>query len=278
MRRTFISDYHQESFEKLGYIIIPGFLNNTEIDYLKSQYLNQDNDLGKGFHASMHSKNIEYRRKVSSIISEIFTPKAHQYLLNYRPLVSNFTVKEPGKESFFDFHLDWNMVDETVCRSITIWTPLQDTNKENGYLWILESSNTLGNSYRCGPGLILYFETKQELKKRKFKKKALSMKAGDAIIYDHKLFHGSPPNLSKTTRIAINQAMCPADFPSLHYIADSQGNITVKEVDDDYYCRCIINQNDSEGNVVKTFRLSSDPVLQKEVNNLFKYSLISIFK
>jgi ectoine hydroxylase-related dioxygenase (phytanoyl-CoA dioxygenase family) len=48
-------------------------------------------------------------------------------------------------------------------------------------------------------------------------KKALSMKAGDAIIYDHKLFHGSPANLKSTSRLAINLAMIPQETQSLHY-------------------------------------------------------------
>lgn len=268
MRNAFKSEDHQKQFEKYGYIIVHQFLNSDEIEHLRNEYLSINNDLGKGFHATMHSQNINYRRKISEIIGNIFTNKSNLYLDNYKHLVSNFTVKEPGKESFFDFHLDWNMVDETLCRSVTVWCPLEDTNEKNGNLWILESSNQLGNSYRCGPGLALYFENKNELKNKKFKKVSLPMKAGTAIIYDHKLFHGSPPNMTNKPRIAINQAMCPADFPTIHYTSDNKGNIESRIVDEDYYNRCIINRLDSEGSLYKTLKINSNPATQKDINNM----------
>ena len=268
MRKTFTDENHQTEFEQNGYILVNNFLDTLEIDDLRNKYLSINNDLGKGFHATMHSNNIDYRRKVTHLISDVFTSKANQYLADYRPLVANYTVKEPGKESFFDFHLDWNMVDETQCRSITIWCALEDTNEKNGNLWILEKSHLLGNSYRCGPGLALYFENRKELKGKRLKRKSLPMKAGDAIIYDHKLFHGSPPNMTDQPRIAINQAMCPNDYTSIHYIADKKGNITALLVDDDYYCRCIINKEDEEGEIYKTFKINFGQTVQKEVNRM----------
>ena len=242
-RQTFRNADYQKQFETLGYVILP-FLNAEEVALLRQTYLNLENDLGKGFHATMHSKNVDYRRKVNKAISDIFTPKAHAILDDYRPLVANFTVKEPGASSFFDFHLDWNMVDEAKYRSITIWCPLTDTNAQNGNLWILERSHTLGSSYRCGPGLALYFDDASELKHAKFVKKALSMKAGEAIIYDHKLFHGSPPNMSTETRIAINQAMAPAEASAMHYAIQPGTDIMAFEVDDDFFCRVIIDRLD----------------------------------
>lgn len=267
MRNTFKSSELQEIFESLGYVIIPNFLSTDEIKALRDNYLSS-NIKGKGFHATMHFSDIEYRRKTSSTINNIFSTKASELLIDYKQIVSNYTVKEPGKESFFDFHLDWNMVDETACKSITIWSPLEDTNENNGNLWILEASHQLGDSYRCGPGLSLYFRDPSELGTRKFEKKSLPMKAGDAIIYDHKLFHGSPPNKSNHARIAINQAMRPAEFPSLHYLSDNKGNIEVIEVDDDFYNRCIINKNMNDGKLINKIKLHHKPTQQFEVGNL----------
>lgn len=269
IRKTFRDDALQKEFEEKGYVLLP-FLNGDEVDYLREQYTCLQHDLGKGFHASMHSKNIDYRRKVNQIISAIFTPKAQQILLNYRPLVANYTVKEPGQASFFDFHLDWNMVDETLYRSITIWCPLTDTNAENGNLWILEASHTLGNSYRCGPGLELFFEHPDELQKMKYEKKALPMKAGQAIIYDHKLFHGSPPNMSRDIRIAINQAMCPAEAPAMHYASVDNGDIQAFEVDDDFFCRVIIDKLELNQPVRRFPRPHQKAKQQAEVNQLIQ--------
>jgi len=270
MRRTFKGEENQHSFETLGYIMINSFISQEEVAFLRAQYFNLEHDLGQGFHATMHSRDIDYRRRVNELISEIFTPKARLYLDNYRQLVSNYTVKEPGGESFFDFHLDWNMVDETQSRSVTIWCPLEDTNSVNGNLWILESSNTLGNSYRCGPGLCMYFENPKELRNSRFLKKELRMKAGDAIIYDHKLFHGSPANRGDEPRVAINQAMIAEEFTSIHYLSEKKGDVIAAEVDDDFYCRCIIGEQNDVSRIVTHHKLKSSPTPQKLVNKMIK--------
>ncbi len=265
---TFIEDKKQKLFEEEGYVLVDSFLSKEEIAQLRAFYFKLDNDLGDGFHATMHSHLIEYRRKVSQGIANVFVPKTQRLLNEYRPLVANFTVKEPGTASFFDFHLDWNMVDETKYRSITIWTPLVDTNEQNGNLWILEKSHLLGNSYRCGPGLALYFENTNEFKDIKLKKKALPMKAGDAIIYDHKLFHGSPPNLTNEPRLAINQAMAPISAPSLHYQERKKKRIVVYQVEDDFYNSCIIGEKSVSGKKITSLKMKSAPVDQKVVNQI----------
>lgn len=265
-RRTFRDNHLQEEFEEMGYVILP-FLSEAEINKLLDIYHSLKNDLGKGFHATMHSHDIDYKRKVSGYISEVFTPKAQEILLDYRPLVSNYTVKEPGMSSFFDFHLDWNMVDEERFRSITIWCPLTDTCEENGNLWVLEKSHSLGTSYRCGPGLALYFVDPGELSKARFVKKSLAMKKGQAVIYDHKLFHGSPPNLTDKVRVAINQAMAPAEAPAMHYARIGQDDIMAFEVDDDFFCRVIIDKLELE-NPVKRIAISGKSISQDVVNAL----------
>lgn len=266
MRRTFKDNRLQAAFEEDGYVLIPGFLNQEEIAAMREQYFSTEHDLGEGFHATMHSSLVDYRREVMQSIGEVFYPKSSEILEDYRQLVSNYTVKEPGPDSFFDFHLDWNMVDETTSRSVTLWCPLEDMREENGNLWIMEKSNQLGDSYRAGPGLSLYFEEPGELQRRSFKRKTVCTKAGDAIIYDHKLFHGSPPNLSDKPRLAINHALAAREFSAVHYLEEGPGKISMYEVDDDFFCRCIIGQQTEMGAKVKEIQLNSRPVEQEIVN------------
>ena len=133
----------QVQFERDGFVVVP-WLDLAEIEYLRNKYAELKGDLSRGFHATMHSHLPEYRKAVSEAISEIFTPKADRMLKDYVQLVSNYTVKEPGPDSFFDFHLDWSMVDEKKHTSITIWCPLEDVNAQNGNLWMLKGSNHMG--------------------------------------------------------------------------------------------------------------------------------------
>jgi hypothetical protein len=271
MRKTFRDKINQIHFEEKGYHIAENFLNTQEIDDLKSWYLNNYPDNFKGFHASMHSLDFEYRRRVHNKISEFFFSNADKLLMDYRPVVGNFTVKEHGSESFFDFHLDWSMLDETKAKSVTIWVALEDTNAENGNLWILEGSTHLGNTWRCSPGLQLYADTDIDFETQKFQKKVLPMRAGDAIIYDHKLFHGSPPNLSGKHRLAINLALLPKEVTSLHYFND-HGKIKAYEVNDDFYCTCLTHSEMDMSLSVKedVILYSAFQISQEIINKLVK--------
>ena len=252
MRDTFLQNRHQDQFEQEGYVLFSQFLPPAVVEALRQQYFQWDHDLGVGFHATMHSHDISYRKKVHQSMVDHIQPHADKVLKNYRPLVANYTVKEVGEESFFDFHLDWNMVDERKSRSVTIWVALDDTDAHNGNLWILEQSHRLPATYRCGPGLRLMAQDDDLFKHKKLRKRALPMKAGDAIIYDHKLFHGSPPNLSDSVRIGLNYAMAPREIPAIHYLwsggpGDVQSSLTLpieaREVEDEFFLSCIINDS-----------------------------------
>jgi hypothetical protein len=275
MRKSFRNNIHQNHFEEKGYILVDGFLNSEEVNRFRNWYQTNYQDSFGGFHASMHSLDFDYRRKVHQKITQVFFPKADKLLEDYRSVVGNFTVKETGPESFFDFHLDWSMLDEGKARSVTIWVPLDDTNTVNGNLWILEGSTHLGDTWRCSPGLQLYADSDIDFATKKYRKKVLPMKAGDAIIYDHKLFHGSPPNLSGKPRLAINLALLPKEVPSLHFFNDN-GEIKVFEVDDYFYCTCLTHSemDMSTQMLAKKSHINKSKILQGEVNQLIEINYV----
>ena len=221
MNQVFKAENLQEDIIRDGYVIINEFINKEELSTLRNKYLSTPNDLGKGFHATTHSKIVAYRKEITKSISDVVTPKVDYLLDGYKPIVGTFTVKEVGPESFFDFHLDWNMVDERHSISVTVWIALEDTNERNGNLWILDKSVHLGSTYRCSPGLLMFIENKKNLLSHKFKKICLPMKAGDAIIYDHRLIHGSPSNFGHLPRLAINMVYISSKVSPVHYVYEA---------------------------------------------------------
>jgi ectoine hydroxylase-related dioxygenase (phytanoyl-CoA dioxygenase family) len=130
-----------EQFKTDGYVIVPNFLNLTEVEELKQFYKENPSENQQGFHTTIHSKNYDYRKSVTEQINERFSRKSGELLNKYKPIFACFTVKETDANSGFDLHLDWSMVDERKFSSITIWTPLLDITDENGYLWILNGSH-----------------------------------------------------------------------------------------------------------------------------------------
>jgi hypothetical protein len=271
MRNTFKNNKLQKNLEENGYLIIPSFLNEIDIISLSSFYEENKETNLSGFHATMHSKDSNYRQKTNAIISSKFESKIANLLDNYRPVIGNFTVKEVGENSFFDFHLDWNMLDESKARSITIWVPLVDTNKTNGNLWVLKNSHKLDATYRAGPGLNLFTVNEPEYSEKHLEKIILPMHAGDAIIYDHKLFHASPPNLSNQRRLAINLALLPREMKSFHYFYENE-KVNIYEVPDSFYCECLTHQemDMTKFKRVDTVSTKINLINQKNVNELIK--------
>ncbi|MCP4121536.1 MAG: phytanoyl-CoA dioxygenase family protein [Bacteroidetes bacterium] len=239
MRNTFIDPELQEAFDRDGYVVVP-FLNEAEIKHLRKVYDDAlTGEFPTGFHSTMHSQSHEYRRLIDKEVQKVFVPKTEKYLDNYQPLVACFVVKEPGPNSGFDFHLDWSMVNEKEHISLTFWTPLIDTNAQNGNLWVLKGSHKLRDTIRGGPGLFNYFCDDKSLSQSELVE--LPVKAGTAVVFDHKLWHGAPPNLGDETRPAINLALMPKEARSLHYNLAPNNQIEVFEVDADFYNRVLID-------------------------------------
>ena len=273
MRSIFHSPIHQQQFELDGFILVPGFLNADEIRALTANYysLRGISDVGEGFHSTSHSKNLDYKHGVDRYIRDIYMPKVNQLIRDYQPMVANYTVKEPGEASFFDFHLDWTMVNERKHTSLTIWAPLVDVNAENGNLWVMRGSHKMGYTIRGGSGLFLFGsnEVKRPLELQ-YEKVAMAVKAGTAVIYDHRLFHGSPPNLSGERRLAINQTLRPAETASWHYHQLNESLLEVFEVDDDFYCRYDMGTRPADVKSLGTLRIEPRYLQQQEVNRLIR--------
>ena len=269
MRRALRDDELQKQFERDGYILVESFLSPREIEDLIQYYDSEESDLKEGFHATMHSHMVDLRRRVNEKISSVFKKHAEKYLLDYRPLLANYTVKEPDEGSFFDFHLDWTMTNERRYISITIWCPLEDVNPVNGNLWVLKGSHQFDYTARGEPGMYTYTEHQwPERIDQKYEKVALALKAGTAVIYDHRLFHGSPANRSGKRRLAINQALIPDETMSWHYYRHEDNRIEIFEVDDDFYNRHIVGTF-PEGKSLGWIDINPNFLTQDQINTLY---------
>ena len=267
MRDTFKDPQLQESFDRDGYVVVP-FLDEKEVKHLRSMY---DNSLAgefpNGFHSSMHSKSVEYRRFIDREVQSVFNDNVEKYLDKFKPLVGCFVVKEPDAASGFDFHLDWSMVNEKEHVSLTFWTPLIDTNPQNGNLWVLKGSHKMRDTIRGGPGLFNYFCDDRSV--HQCEMVALPVQAGTAVVFDHKLWHGAPPNMGDVTRPAINLAMIPDEASSWHYNLAPNNMIDIFEVDADFYNRVMIGCDPECSNKIGSIKIEPnlDEILEVQLSN-----------
>lgn len=259
--QLFHDDEMRARFQAAGYCYMP-LLDGDGIRELKSLYKSLSAGGNDGFFTSMNLEKVEDRRRVDAKIKSLLAAKAKALLPGYRPLLGNFTVKVPQGQSELRIHLDWSVVDERRHRAIGIWIPLSDVDAYNGALGILEGSHHFGHSMR---GSMVNFLAADgsladgpflEKIKADHAAKLLCLKAGTAVFYDLSLAHFSPPNQSRTVRLATNLMMIPEDAQPLHYYRDETGTIRRLQVDEEFF----LTRNMVEAPDMDTWTASPEPL------------------
>lgn len=253
------------SLRESGYVTFP-FLDNQHIQQLNAFFMNEHKDIPDYFYASTHSSDKNFRNRSSEFIRKIISPLLPDFLINYELLGGAFVVKPGGGKGVLAPHQDWNIVDEKFHRSYNLWIPLVDVNEKNGAVYILKASHSKMKSFR-GPGIPSPF---REIESYVWDSMTpLIMKAGEALLYDHALIHGSPANKTDTMRLGIVCGIVNKDVPMILY-SKNQDNIVEYACNQDFY----LNHNPNEAELVlsknNVFKGSFKPLQKDEFDAIFK--------
>lgn len=266
MRPVFIDKNLEVQFQKDGYLKIP-FLKSEEVASLKQAYFDslaesgglitaEDKNLSEmiTYDFTFIDKNIEYKRKVFDIITNVFEKHYHQYLKGYKPIIANF-IRKKTETGEVPLHQNWAFVDERKCTSVSIWCPLVDGTIENGTLQVIP-----GTHKRCGEirGPMIPWELKN-IKEDIIKNDLIPLetKAGDAVILDDSIVHYSAINHTDNLRLAIQLILIPEEEKSIHYHVDLAKNnqkVEVLEVDKAFYMAFNPWEKAGEAKVIRTFK------------------------
>jgi hypothetical protein len=128
----------------------------------------------------------------------------------------SFVVKWPGEESELPLHQDWSYVDERASGSVTIWIPLDATSVErgNGPIHALTGSHRLP-AYQRGANTVPWYQPLREVIGSHLE--PVTADSGEAVIFDSRLLHASPPNRSDLPRRAILAMACGRSTPLRYY-------------------------------------------------------------
>ena len=133
MRPIFKNKDLENQFHKNGYVIV-SFLNKDQIQQIEGVYHKNFSGITTGFYSTLYSNDNSYKAKIDDEIKEICIHNHLEVLDNYKWLVANFMIKEPGPESELPVHQDWNLVDEENYISVNCWMPITPVTKSNGPL------------------------------------------------------------------------------------------------------------------------------------------------
>lgn len=237
MRKIFKNEEYQKQFTEDGFVLL-SLLNPEEVESLYSYYNNQefDNKIEAGFHISLDNENEDLVKEVGSTIKEVLVPKMDDLLDDCKTFTASYVIKEPGLQNIVPPHQDWTFVDETQFCSATVWTALVDVTEKNGALGVIRGSHKIFNHKRSSPSP----QSKSPLADHVFTLfpfiDIIEMKAGQTLIFNNRLIHASPPNLSDQARIAVGIGITQSEAQLKHFYQNPQsGKLEEYDVDESFY-------------------------------------------
>lgn len=223
IKKIFKAENLNRIFNEQGFVIV-NFLSLKEILYLKNFFGRQNEEFNNAF-TTFASDNYEYKKLVDAEIKQVTNKHFSEFFLSHNPFWGNFFTKHPNSPAM-PLHADLQYVNEREDISINVWCPLVDTNSENGALGIIPHSHKIVNQIR-GLNLPRFYSKEANKIQEKFGI-IIPLKAGEAIIYDHRLLHFSTPNTSNESRLAITMIGLPKNKQIIHYVADFEGDAISK--------------------------------------------------
>lgn len=231
----------QAAFEKDGYVILD-LLSSEQVAGLRefAERLDRDGVSRRGFRVSMDLADPQRVREASAEIQRVAGAALTAHVHDHQSFVASFVVKDPHEASLVPPHQDWAFVDETRFTSATVWTALVDMDRENGGLGVIPGSHKVLDAPRASPSpqcpsliaphifaLYPYLQIQP-------------LRAGQAIAWDHRMVHGSPPNRSGRTRIAAGIGVARREAPLVHHFlapGASPATLETYSVDPEFFHR-----------------------------------------
>lgn len=247
MRQSLFTNREQDAFFKAkGYCTAAAFLNQPQMQRLLQIYNdNMDyDDMPLQFFTTHWLSSEAARLQIHRDVQAVLHPLVKNLLPGYKSLLGYYLVKKPGGANPCILHQDWAMTDESRFTGITLWCPLTDVTGENGNFAVVEGSHRFFHNPR-GTNLDMPFDRFAVSDIEKKFLTHLPVKAGDAIFFDHRLIHASPPNMTSQIRVAVGMVMIPEEAPVIHHL--HQGDkLLVYEADDNFLLSFYYNWREPE--------------------------------
>lgn len=219
MKPLFKDPERQEFFNKYGYVKFK-MLDESDVkelyDYFHEQGLRDHS--GYGFNMSMEDDDKEKVARIRKKIFDVALPKALPHFVDVKVIAGSFVVKEKNPQGVVPPHQDWSFVEnEGENYSVTCWIPLVPTKKENGYMGVIKGSHLIYENIRPSPSPQVPSPLMNHLFTIFPYLEMYEMQPGEALIFDHRTFHASTPNITDDPRIAIGLGFTQADSVICHY-------------------------------------------------------------
>lgn len=229
MKPLFKSESLQRNFELDGFVKIP-LLTRAEANTLLAAYADvaaAHERINIPYITTSHSNDAQLISHVDELLQKVMAPAIKKHLVNYNLLFGNYLVKMPLPDSETAPHQDITFVDESKYCSVNIWVALQDTDQKNGCLYLLKGSHAFVPTLRPTHDYNWCYEhVRDEIIQHS---ESYPVRAGEAIIFNHAVVHGSYSNKTTAPRIAAVIAAYQSEAELLHFfLPDKQKHVVQK--------------------------------------------------
>lgn len=227
--RSFAHAAIDDVLHRQGYVTFP-FLDAAEIDRLAAAISAAEGVHDRGdvhipthFRLSAFSNDGAYKERLYDAVWECLKDRVEAVLPGFEPLVINLFDKQPS--SGYDpvpIHQNPSFVDEPAHKSVSLWIPLDDVEKENGTVGVLPGSHNRFNRMRAGNMAHedIFAPVQRELEEELFV--PVVLKKGEVLALDDSIIHWSYPNVSDRPRVAVQLIMVPKGVPHIYYFYDDE--------------------------------------------------------
>lgn len=192
----------QQLLSHRGYIQLP-FLTHAEVAEAQQLYatLHTAGAHRQGRYTTQEIEPHTQRQQVLQQLTALLEPKLQQLFFDYKIPILQFFVKQPGTDGGIQYHTDSTLlINPHLEPHYAIWIPLQDVSEHNGTLLMLPHSHTMHQAISATSVHWPHSALVQQLQHTAV---ALPLKAGEIVVFDNRLLHGSTFNRSTQPRIAI---------------------------------------------------------------------------
>jgi hypothetical protein len=226
-----------EELEERGLCCLP-LLNERELSALRELFERLHpggvlpNIVG-GVHMTILARDPAFKASVRDGLTAILAAACDRAFERHRLIAPFFIAKPSREDSFFGLHQDISAVDEAREWAVKLWIALEDCSEANGAFWYLPHSHRLPHRVR-GLGT-LWPQLLDVAEKARPWLRVCEVRAGTAVVFFHRLVHGSPANRSPLLRVAVSANILPMSVPLRLYVQRSEESpLEVYEAPDDY--------------------------------------------
>lgn len=175
-----------------------------------------------------------FMRRVADVVAPYWAEHLVPLFPRHRVAFTTCVVKHPGPGSMMDAHEDGTFVDERHHRATTLWMSLVDCLPEdrNGMIRVLPGSHRMVPT-AAGANVPEWHRDHKQFLTRHLED--VPTRAGEAVVWDTRVLHGSPANLSERSRFALAAVLVPRDAPLVHVEALSRRRRRAYAVDEAFH-------------------------------------------